>query len=805
MSDLVDEGRSMKNRRPVFRVKGTAVALVFLLALSVAGSAAQGAWGATASEYAGEGAGTPYGQGNQLFGMHLQPQLADQYEQAFSKMQEVGVMWARTNMGWYQLEPNEGQFDWTGLDGQVASAKSHGMRLLVTVRAISPWGSSQLPPDWNKPGYHATYPPKDINQYSAFISALATHFRNDGIAWQIENEPNSKSFWGGTQQEYIALLEAGYSAAHQADQDAVVLSAGLACGFSKLGKSSSRLVTIQQWFNAILDSHSFDAVDMHDYYLPEDNNAWGLTFQQYIDAHKSWMQSKGIDVPMWISEAGVNSQSVTFGKLAVAFTQQQQADDLRRIYDTARTEGVVHVFWLKLVDTKEDAFSYMGLVSSDDQHKPSWGIYLGLANGNKVPATPTWYLAEGTTAWGFSCYISIENPNATTVHAAITYMTASGQVSGGTVTLPAKSQATVNPASTLGAKDFSTRVVCTEGETIAVDRTMTWTGPGAASSEAHSSVGVTAPAATWYLPEGSSAWGFDCWLLIQNPNAGKATCSVTYMIEGGSPKTVTKTINPSSRSTFNIADDIGQKNASIKVAADVPVIPERAMYRNNKREGHDSIGTTTPASDYYLAEGTTAWGFTTYVLVQNPNANATDVTVTYMTTSGAKAQAPFSLAANSRKTIRVNDVAGMGGTDFSTKVHGNQPIIAERAMYLDNGTGEACHDSIGMASAHTTFYLPDGDTSGGCETWTLVQNPNSTSVTVEISYLTPSGAGNVVKTATIPASSRQTFGMLSHSGINGRASIMVTSKTSGKKIMVERAMYWNNRGAGTDTIGGFSD
>jgi len=39
----------------------------------------------------------------------------------------------------------------------------------------------------------------------------------------------------------------------------------------------------------------------------------------------------------------------------------------------------------------------------------------------------------------------------------------------------------------------------------------------------------------------------------------------------------------------------------------------------------------------------------------------------------------------------------------------------------------------------------------------------------------------------------------------GRAAIMVTSKTSGKKIMCERAMYWNARGAGTDTIGGYSD
>jgi hypothetical protein len=433
----------------------------------------------------------------------------------------------------------------------------------------------------------------------------------------------------------------------------------------------------------------------------------------------------------------------------------------------------------------------------------------GISSSNTVrfgATTPTWYLAEGTTAWGFGCYISIENPNTATVHAAITYMTSSGQVAGGTVALPAKSQATVNPADVLGQKDFSTKVVCTEGASIAVDRTMLWTGPGAAASEAHSSVGVTAPATTWYLPEGSSAWGFDCWLLIQNPNSSAASCQVTYMIEDGAPRTVTKAIPANSRQTFNIKDDIGEKNASIKVqSTSVPVIPERAMYRNNKREGHDSIGTTTPAADYYLAEGTTAWGFTTYVLVQNPNAGAASVTVTYMTPSGAKAQAPFSLAANSRKTIRVNDVAGMLSTDFSTQVHGTVPIIAERAMYWNNGTGEACHDSIGMDRAHVTFYLPDGQSSNGCETWTLVQNPNSTAVQVEISYMTPNGQGNVVKTETIPASSRQTFGMLSHSGINGRASIMVTSKTAGKPIMVERAMYWNNKGAGTDTIGGFSD
>ena len=60
-------------------------------------------------------------------------------------------------------------------------------------------------------------------------------------------------------------------------------------------------------------------------------------------------------------------------------------------------------------------------------------------------------------------------------------------------------------------------------------------------------MGVTSPAKTWYLPEGSSDWGFECWLLIQNPNALQANCTVTYMIEGEAPQTFTKTGAPPTR------------------------------------------------------------------------------------------------------------------------------------------------------------------------------------------------------------------------------------------------------------------
>ena len=121
----------------------------------------------------------------------------------------------------------------------------------------------------------------------------------------------------------------------------------------------------------------------------------------------------------------------------------------------------------------------------------------------------------------------------------------------------------------------------------------------------------------------------------------------------------------------------------------------------------------------------------------------------------------------------------------------------------DNGTGEATHDSIGMDSPHKTFYLPDGQAGNDVETFTLVQNPNPAPVNITVTYLKPTGAP-VSFSDNVAANSRKTFNM-KDKGVSGQAGIVVTSTSAGKKIMVERAMYFYNRGAGTDTIGGYGD
>ncbi|MDY6796218.1 MAG: SdiA-regulated domain-containing protein [Actinomycetota bacterium] len=416
-----------------------------------------------------------------------------------------------------------------------------------------------------------------------------------------------------------------------------------------------------------------------------------------------------------------------------------------------------------------------------------YGSTMTFTTSSAADSSSTYYLAEGSTDWGFSTWISILNPNNEPVTAQVFYMTDQGPVRRGGTPIPADSIITINPEADLGAEDFSTSVVCLENKPIAVERTMLWNGP-----DIHTSIGVEKPSDTWYFAEGSSNWGFETWLLIQNRCEEEAECQITYMTEGGLSIPVSVVIPPSTRHSYNMADFIGADDASIKVTSNKEIICERAMYRNNRREGHCSVGAVEPSTDYFLAEGSTDWGFTTYLLVQNPNDSPVKVHADYETTRGTPPCNPehHTLPPHSRKTIKVNDV--LGACDFSIHIVGDLPIIAERAMYWDNGTGEACHASLGLIKPYNKFYVPFGKTSDGWETFVLVQNSNGEDIDVAFKI-----TGLDAFTDRVPANSRKTYN-LSDITEPGDLGLIIESED---KIMVEKALYFDNRSGGSDTIG----
>jgi YVTN family beta-propeller protein len=209
-------------------------------------------------------------------------------------------------------------------------------------------------------------------------------------------------------------------------------------------------------------------------------------------------------------------------------------------------------------------------------------------------------------------------------------------------------------------------------------------------------VSVISGPRVWYLAEGCTAGDFETWVLVQNPNSWAVTVDLVLMTDIGMqkpPGLQDVTIGANSRRSFDLGAYAVTYNVSTLVMSPIgDIICERAMYGGERTWGTDSIGAASAAPTWYLAEGCTAGGFETWVLVQNPSMAAVDVDLTFMTSTGPVAGPQgVSIPAQSRVSFNV----GQYVTDYnvSTEVTCATGVICERAMYGNNRTW--AHDSIG--------------------------------------------------------------------------------------------------------------
>lgn len=395
----------------------------------------------------------------------------------------------------------------------------------------------------------------------------------------------------------------------------------------------------------------------------------------------------------------------------------------------------------------------------------------------------TWYLAEGCTNYGYEEFVLLQNPNDSTVNAQLTFMTPNGSNALYPVQVPAGSRVTVRVNDVVPGADVSTKIDA-DGD-IVCERAMYWSD----RLEGTDSIGNQAPSYTWYLAEGSTNHGFDTFLLIQNPNNNPAQVLVTYMTPDGPIDKEIFVVDANSRYTINVADDLPWEDMSFRVLSSRRVIAERSMYWDGKRGGHDSIGTNSPSEKWYLAEGTTAWGYDEYVLLQNPNKVDARAQITYMTENGPVHEAVRTIPAYSRVTVHVNEIRP--DENLSIQVESNIGIVAERAMYWNNGTGKAGHCSIAVPQPRGECLLAEGTTAWGFDEWVLIQNPNSAAADVDVSFMT-SGGTVQGRGFRIDPGSRVTV------HVNSELPSIDTSTevSSNLPIIAERSMYWNDKGAG---------
>lgn len=313
--------------------------------------------------------------------------------------------------------------------------------------------------------------------------------------------------------------------------------------------------------------------------------------------------------------------------------------------------------------------------------------------GATAPAT-TWYLAEGSSQDPFETWVLVLNPNAAPATVTLSFMKEDGSVVVHRTLVPATSRASIFANLVVPNAAFSTRVEA--DRPVVVERAMYLKAE--AGGGGHGALAVPAPRQGWYFAEGDTRPEFDTWLLLQNPNPAPANVAVTLLGEDGTPALRSYTVGPQARRSIFLNDELPNARFGLVIAADRPIIAERAMYFGQTPAGrragaHVTSGAPAAAKVWYLPEGSTQPPFQEYLLVANPNSAPARATLELVTSEGELVSRPFDLRPTSRLTVDVN--ALLPGRPLSARVTADQPVVVERSMYLNDGQGGT--NTIGIA------------------------------------------------------------------------------------------------------------
>ncbi len=459
------------------------------------------------------------------------------------------------------------------------------------------------------------------------------------------------------------------------------------------------------------------------------------------------------------------------------------------------------------------------------------------------PPVPTpkvsthWYLAEGYTGKdlyypgeSFDTYILIQNATPETAVVEATFMRERSTPVKQVYEISPRSRFTIylNEVPGCANHHISTRLVSKNGVDIAAERAMYFQYSGLKGG--HDSIGTSEMSKTWYIPEGYTRNDrvtgefFDTYILLANTNDREANVKVTFFREGNSPVEQDIVVEPLARHTIIVDEVPGCEDAhvSTRVVSDIPIVAERAEYfrYDDIEGGHCSIGAMMPQKEWFMPEGytvddpATGGRFDTYVLIENPQKKEANVRATFMRENNTPINVDYKIRAETRFTIRVDDVPDCGASSVATRLLSDVPIVAERVSYFNYDGIRDGHGSI-AATAGERWFMPEGYTGDNPNTgekfdaYVLLMNPNNKSVPVQVTFMTPPfGQQSVSKTLkyTLGPNSRFTIHVDEVEGFeNTSFSTEVKSLEKGAPIICERAMYFRYSEAmiegGHDSIG----
>jgi len=334
---------------------------------------------------------------------------------------------------------------------------------------------------------------------------------------------------------------------------------------------------------------------------------------------------------------------------------------------------------------------------------PRGGTQLAACSPGATATSKTWYVGEANTSTGFTTSIVVQNPGATPAEVNVTYITQGGAKAGSARVVPPMGLTTWDAAETVpGASSFSAAV--TADVPIVAGMLLTWAG----GLSTYSSMGVSAAATRWYLPEGSTgAWsGFETSVVIANPGNDVATVTLDCVTDGALHAGPKLTVLPMSQTKVDLADPFpDHPQLTAVVSSDTPVVAMQTMTWSDGQGVNPTMGTSQASDQWYFPAGTPTPEFSTWIAVQNVGDETAKVTVDLVTQDGIIPGPTFDVDPLGRHSLSIGDL-DVDLVDFTLAITAQPPVLAQQGTYWQ--CGDLVHRDVnfGSPSMSDEWYLP---------------------------------------------------------------------------------------------------
>lgn len=237
---------------------------------------------------------------------------------------KLRLPWIKQQVRWEDVEPVQGQYDWSALDTSLELAAQHDIRVMLSVVTAPDWAREPGNQRLNEVG-----PPGDPQTYANFLTTLLERYPGQVHAIEVWNEMNIDREWasvyGLQPNRYVELLRAAYEAIKAVDPDIIVISGALSpTGLNDGVRAYDDFVYMEMLINAGMLNYA-DCVGAHHngynigptipwnnvpndptaiFRGPFDNPHHSWSFYSTLQGYVQRIQNAGSDKKLCITEFG---------------------------------------------------------------------------------------------------------------------------------------------------------------------------------------------------------------------------------------------------------------------------------------------------------------------------------------------------------------------------------------------------------------------------------------------------------------------------------------------------------------------